>query len=256
MPNLVEWADNSIEKSVGQPILPHLVVVLNATELSIDESQWDVKETTKRFLHDFKKAFESLPIEVLERVSSWSSSGKNVETTEELLEFYYSSVSIVRVPAKGNCMLMHEQVGKLYRQIAIKCNDSHYMKGKLQMLANGDDLQSYLHTAFDNFANDLKAPFDFIETGRMLSPVDSSFRKKILKFAIVTKDCATRSRDDLEGILGYVSVLVSSSLMLDKERKSRLGEFQLIITYVYAPFRPRVKYSLNLESALVRGAYS
>ncbi|KAI9662379.1 MAG: hypothetical protein M1821_008546 [Bathelium mastoideum] len=222
LPNLIQWAENSIEKSLGQPILPHLVVVLNETSLSVNADQWDVKKTTELFLHDHRNALEHLPDELKGITASWRSKGKRIETTKDLLECYYSSVDIVRVPDKESYMLMHKQVAKMYNEIATKCNTSQYTKRKLRMLINGDDLQFYLKVAFDHFADTLDAPFDFIKTGRRLNPIDPSFSTNILQVSISVMENTADGRN-LEKLFTRVAVMVASCIMLDMDRKRRPG---------------------------------
>lgn len=162
MGKLVEWASTSFESSVGQPALPHLIIALNATELAIDPSQWDVSQATKKFLSDMEKGFESIP-KLQDCVERWRECGREIRTTEDLLKCYYSSVTIVRIPAKGRYMLMDEQIMKLKKEISNKSHQSHYTKKRVRMLSNSDDLQLYLQFAFDHFSKSLDVPFDFVK---------------------------------------------------------------------------------------------
>ena len=61
---------------------------------------------------------------------------------KDLLECYYSSVRVVRIPKKGRYMLIDEQVSKLHQEIGLSCNDSFYAKRRARMLSNSACLPS------------------------------------------------------------------------------------------------------------------
>lgn len=50
---------------------------------------------------------------------------KKPHSTRELLEYYCSSVTVVRIPMKGRYMQVDEQVGKLQQIISDKSAFSH-----------------------------------------------------------------------------------------------------------------------------------
>ena len=47
---LIEWAAAALEKSSNQPILPHVIIVLNASPPDIDPTKWVVVEITSRIV--------------------------------------------------------------------------------------------------------------------------------------------------------------------------------------------------------------
>ncbi|KAI4241569.1 MAG: hypothetical protein L6R42_011234, partial [Xanthoria sp. 1 TBL-2021] len=90
---LVGWASASFEKSLGQPALPHIIIALNATDLAIDASQWDVKEATNKLLSSVETAINTIPA-LQDHVAWWRANGRVIHTTKDLLECYYSSVTV------------------------------------------------------------------------------------------------------------------------------------------------------------------
>ncbi len=84
---------------------------------------------------------------------------KKISNTRELLESYYSSVTVVRIPSKGRYMLIDEQIGKLKDVIASKCAESHAHKKKIRMLLNAERLPQYVDSAYRSL---------FAEIGRTL----------------------------------------------------------------------------------------
>ena len=225
---LIQWASASFEKSLGQPALPHVIIALNATDLSIDRSQWDVEEATRKFFSDVEACIEGSVRRnsVLSmQIDEWRRKGRLVNTTKDLLECYYSSVTVVRIPTKGRYLLIDQQVGRLQTEIMIKCNESLYKKRRVRMLSNSDDLQLYLELAFDHFSQNLMAPFNFVEVGLKINPIPMHFGGNIQKLAITTKERHPNFTVAL--VFSHLSLMVASCIMLDIHRNRRLGELRL-----------------------------
>lgn len=128
---LLKWASSSIEKSVNQPTLPHLIIVLNATEVVPQEALWDTNQATKEFMRDIAGAVHRDP-EVRATARDWSQrKGRRIENTEELLKCFYSTTTVIRIPAKGRYMLLENQVTKLRQQILGCCQASLETKNQV-----------------------------------------------------------------------------------------------------------------------------
>lgn len=225
---LVGWASASFEKSLGQPALPHIIIALNATDLAIDASQWDVKEATKSLLSSVETAINTIPA-LQDHVAWWRANGRIIHTTKDLLECYYSSVTVVRIPMKGRYMLIDQQVEKLHTEIMMKSNQSHYKKQKVRMLSNSDDLQVYLQLAFDHFAQDLDTPFDFVSVALKINPIPSDFGGNILKLAVSISSRHPSWR--VVDIFEQLGLVVASCIMLDIYRHRRLGQSMLSTSF-------------------------
>ena len=223
---LVTWASESYEKSLGQPALPHVIIVLNATDLAIDARQWDVAEATRKFFSDVETSIERIPgLQAL--LAYWRAEARSIKTTKDLLECYYSSITVVRIPTKGHYMLMDEQVAKLHTEIVVKCSQLHYKKKKVHMLSNSEDLQLYLQLAFDHFSQNLDEPFNFVKVALKVNPIPSDFSGNILKLAVAIKD--HHPLWTLATIFEHLSLMVASCIMLDIDRHRRLGKRQMHI---------------------------
>ncbi len=98
---LIKWGAASIDKSINQPVLPHCIIVLNATDPNVDEKEFDVVKATQMFLSDISDAIRREPV-LQQYAQIWHQRGRHLNTTKELLECYYASISIVRVPYKGS----------------------------------------------------------------------------------------------------------------------------------------------------------
>lgn len=219
---LVSWASASIEKSLNQPALPHVIIALNATDMSIDQNQWDVNEATKKLMSDIKGAVNRVP-EFQNLAHFWGIRGKTVNTMQDLLECYYSSITVVRIPTKGRYMLINEQVRKLHQEITTKCTTAYNTKKKVRMLSNSDDLHIYLQSAFEHFSHSLDTPFNFVEVALKNSPIPLDFRGNILKLAIAIRD---HPKLFLTGpqIFDDLSEMVASCVMLDLARHRLMGK--------------------------------
>lgn len=218
---LIAWASESYEKSLGQPALPHLIIVLNATDLAIDASQWDITEATRKFLSDVETSIERIPaLQAL--LAYWQTEARSIKTTKDLLECYYSSITVVRIPSKGRYMLMDEQVAKLHTAIGVKCSQSHSRKKKVHMLSNSEDLQLYLQLAFDHFSQNLDEPFDFVKVALRINPIPSDFSGNIVRLAVAIRD--HHPSWTLANIFENLSPMVASCIMLDIDRQRRLGK--------------------------------
>lgn len=153
----------------------------------------------------------------------WRERQRQVDTVEELLLSYYSSVKVVRIPTHGRPNLISEQIRILYKCIQDDCTTARLRKGKLRMLLNADELQPYLQFAFDHFACDLETPFDFVQASFVNSPIPSDFGGNILKLAI-------NMMDVWENVaLGHIlftelSYMVASCIMLDSARHGIKGK--------------------------------
>ena len=231
---LIEWASASFESSLGQPALPHIIIALNATDLSINAEQWEVEEATRKLLFDIENSINKVPA-LQSHIQKWRAVGRSISTTKELLECYYSSVTVVRIPTKGRYMLINEQVGKLHTEIVTKCNESQYKKRRVRMLSNSDDLQLYLQLAFEHFSQALDTPFNFIEVSLKINPIPSDFSGNILKLAVAMKD--HQPTFTVAAIFDCLSLMVASCIMLDIHRHRRLGQLMFecyhYFRYVY-----------------------
>ncbi|KAK8017814.1 hypothetical protein PG993_014140 [Apiospora rasikravindrae] len=232
---LLHWGAASIDKSLNQPVLPHAVLVLNATDTSVDEREWDIASATELLLSDIRGAITREPA-LQEHVRTWRARGKSINSTQDLLECYYTSISVVRVPYKGSYMLMHEQAGKLSALIKDRCARSHLRKKEVRMLASTERLQFYLQAACDHFTRDLETPFDFIKETLRHSPVSRNFQGNILNLALLIRDQSRNVlvRNRAEAIFRAMAPMIASCVMFDTVRQNLLGSASQLLDDRYA----------------------
>ena len=152
----------------------------------------------------------------------WRRRGKHIESVEELLLSYYSSIRVIRVPTDGRPKLISDQISKLYDEIHKACDASRQSKRNLRMLLNAEELQSYLQFAFDHFSSSISHPFDFVAASLYNSPIPLDLGGNILKLAITTMQ-TRKNKLDGPRIFGELSYMIASCIMLDSARRKIRG---------------------------------
>lgn len=242
---LIEWAAAALEMSSNQPVLPHAIIALNASELSIDIEQWDVQFATKWMMKSVQASLSSNVI-LKRHAQIWRNRGKFIDTVEDLLLSYYSSITVVRIPGNGRPKLMKDQMEKLYKEISYSTDAAKKSKRELRMLLDSEELQTYLQFAFDHFSNNLDQAFDFVQASFIYNPIPSDFAGNILKLAVSMME-VWQNKLDGEGIFRELSHMVASCIMLDSTRNKTRG--MNIATYFTACIvRPQHSAALDTLS--------
>ncbi|KAI1446662.1 FabD/lysophospholipase-like protein [Annulohypoxylon stygium] len=231
---LLQWGSSSIDKSLNQPALPHAILVLNATEMTND-NEWNIETATNLFLEDIKDAIFREP-RFSDQIRMWKDTGRDIRSTRDLLECYYASITVVRIPSRGRYMLMDEQAGKLFESINRKCQESLCSKKSARMLATAEELQRHLQAAYDHFSKDLTTPFDFIKEALRHNPIPLDFGGNILNLAVAIKQNCSFLQEDTEKIFDKMVPMVSSCIMLDAVRQNLMGSTIQLLDDAYVEF--------------------
>lgn len=137
--------------------------------MTTDDNQWDPDFATNKLLDDYKDSIHKVPY--LQKIISNGRIQRSIKTTRDLLEYYYFSVTVLKIPRKGCYMQIDAQLMKLSSIISDKCAASNAFKKRTRMLLNAERLPRYVNAAYDHFTRDLDEPFDFLaEARRHLSP--------------------------------------------------------------------------------------
>jgi hypothetical protein len=92
---LVDWAASALEKSSNQPVLPHAVIVLNASEHEIDTELWDVEVTTRKIFNSVSSPHTIYQNTKFQKYAQfWRERSREIETLEQLMLSYYGSVQV------------------------------------------------------------------------------------------------------------------------------------------------------------------
>ena len=152
----------------------------------------------------------------------WREKKRPIESIKDLVQSYYSSLRVVRIPEQGRPNLISGQVRKLYHEITVACEKSLLSKRSLRMLLDADELQPYLQQAFDHFSTDLDTPFDFVQASFTNNPIPLDFGGNILKLAINIMEVSDPQFDAIT-MFNELSVMVASCIMLDSARHGTKG---------------------------------
>ncbi|KAI1362066.1 FabD/lysophospholipase-like protein [Xylaria arbuscula] len=232
---LLDWGSSSTDKSLNQPTLPHAIIVLNATE-NVDEKEWDVRTATDLLLESIRDAIFREP-RFEEHANVFRQTGRRINTTKDLLECYYASITIIRIPTRGRYMLIDKQINKLYGIVNKKCQASLLTKKRVRMLATAERLQIYLQAAYDHFSNDLDTPFDFVKEALKHNPIPRDLGGNILTLALSIKlNCENTMRNNIIQIFDRMVPMISSCIMLDSVRQNLMGTTVRLLDDAYVEF--------------------
>jgi energy-coupling factor transporter ATP-binding protein EcfA2 len=223
---LVDWAAAALEKTSNQPVLPHAIIAFNASENDIPEELWDVDYATQALLDSLSRTvYQNATFK--KYAQFWRERDRQIESVQELVLSYYSSLRVIRIPTIGRPMLIRAQVEKLSDMIRWASKEARESKQESRMLLDADELQPYLHFAFDHFADNLQTPFDFVQASLTNSPIPHNLGGNILKLALQImerwEDVARAST-----IFEELSYLVASSILLEATKQRILGSPQQI----------------------------
>jgi len=219
---LIQWAASSVEKTLNQSALPHLIIVSNCIDPSADAGEYNVKSATERLLASASRAVAEIPI-LREHAQYWRAKGREILTAEQLLLCYYSSISVVGIPRKGRYALLNEQVAKLNTQIKRRCDESRQTKKRSHLTLNAEEFQAALSVGFDHFSRSLDEPFDFVETSSKLNPMSTDFGGNILRLALAIRKSKMTGASGAE-IFQHLGPMVASCVMLDYVRHHIKGK--------------------------------
>lgn len=221
---LIEWGVASLEKSINQPTLPHAIIVLNDTDLAISSEEWEVDSATQNLLEANRDCLNprSGSHYFIQLAKEWRAKGKAITDILDLIQCYYSTFKVVRIPTKGRYQRMYEQVKKLHRLMSESCASSFITKRQARMLATSEELSLYLQSAFDHFAGTIDEPFNFIKVSLQINPIPDNFGGHILQLARAIQ--SNGRRRESHWIFEKIHYLVASSVMLDcvRHRKGML----------------------------------
>ncbi|KAF2173984.1 hypothetical protein M409DRAFT_62174 [Zasmidium cellare ATCC 36951] len=227
---LIRWGVASLEKSLNVPRLPHAIVVLNMSNVEVDE--WNPEIATEAFLnsigarsglgddHEFKTL-----------AANWKrGTDDEITNTYALLHKYYSSFTVVRVPSgAGRFTLLEQQAGVLQRVIEDKCAESFIVKNRYHMPVTSDGVTRYLQAGFDHFAKTLDIPFDFIKAELKNNPLPEDFADHIWALLLMILQLPALQPEQIMDTLGKY---VASCIQLDAMQRDEGPVADLFRGYV------------------------
>lgn len=214
----IEWAKSPNETSINRPILPHAVVALNASHPDVDPQEWDPIYATNSLMSSFAGAVDR-DSRCRELRDYWIAKGRQVGNTQDLLECYYSSVTVVRIPGVARYMMIDQQVAKLNDSISQRCAEAFKTKRRSRMVSDSDSLNFFMQSAYEHFSHDLYTPFNFKDVSFRMEPMSMDFGGNILKLAIAM----TKIHSDAQRLFADLSPMIGSCILLDCVRRKLKG---------------------------------
>ncbi|KAI3317161.1 hypothetical protein HD806DRAFT_515838 [Xylariaceae sp. AK1471] len=237
---LIQWAAAAIETSSNQPVLPHAIIALNATEHDLEDRLWDVRDCTETILIDLGQTVNN-NVTFKKLAQFWRERGKRIDNLLDLILCYYSSIQIIRLPAEGRPKLIEEQIQKLYHGTLAGCIAARCARYQARMLLDVEDLNEYLQEAFSHYSKTLDSPFDFVQASSRNSPIPPDFGGNILKLALdMMRNLKPEIHTDARRLFFELSYMVASCIMLDSARHNNKGSAAQIFP----------KYINHLDDAL------
>lgn len=248
---LLEWANSVRTSAVNRALLPHLVVVLNLSEPDSSQradqsSFWDPEVTTATILNEHQNAlFDNETIRkhriTLERL------GTRVQTLEELLNYFYSSVQFIRLPNGKDCARLSRQLQLLHSMINCTSSSAQEAKRCAKMRLPSEDLNLFFRLAFDHYSTKLDIPFSFLETIFSLHPLPNKLASNYFDIMRAAKIADERAGRPAAEFCDVIVPTICSSIALDAFRtwKRLPGTIPDI-------FKPE---SQNHDGAIIPGTY-
>lgn len=202
--------------------MPHVIIVLNFADPSINSTGWTVKSATDSLLSTYSNAV-SENAGVKDLATFWQERGKVIKTTKDLLHCYYSSVTVVRVPQKGRYGLVDSQIAELNLQIERRCGEARENRKRFRISFNSEEFQSALSIGFQHFSNRLDEPLDFVQISCKSNPIPKDFAGNILRLALAIKDDLKMRGKTGRYIFQHLGHMVASCIMLDYVRHEIKG---------------------------------
>jgi hypothetical protein len=202
-------------------VLPHAIIALNESPNELPHWHWHAEYATRWLLDKYHGIIHN-NFNFEPYVQFWRRRGRRIDSLEGLLEMYYSSVTVIKIPSIGRPNLISQQIEKLYEEIKFSCKKSRAAKQSVRMLFTADELHPYLVSAFDHFATNLDEPFDFVQFSFTNSPIPLDFAGSIVKLAIKAMKFQ-RSRVSMTEIFRELSYIIASCIMLDTARHRKIG---------------------------------
>ena len=234
---MLEWGHRSLEKSTNQPALPRAIVALNATEIDVDESEWDIKKATASLLDSVSNALHPQHGVPSFQVYTefWKQKGLTITSVYDLIRCYYGAFHVVTIPRGGRYSILQRQVQALRERIVECCSESRQARERARLRFTSEALQVYLQAAFKHFRQTIDEPFDFKKVSFQVNPIPANFGGRILELAeaVYASYYRQQERPTTDVVFTEMSRMIASCVLLDVHRHHK-GIYQAILLKSFA----------------------
>jgi hypothetical protein len=208
---LLKWG-RVLETSVNQTALPHAIIVVNISNIGVASETWDVCHSTNQLLGAVQNSLSEEPyLKALKR--HWRHRGRKIKSVSDLIHCYYSSFKVVHIPGEGRPNLLLSQIDKLRAEMVSCCEESYHAKRRARMLLKWDELEIFMHAAFDLFSTNLETPFNFIEVSLKTNPIPKTIGGNILQLAIAMQRKSPKTKS--ARVFAALSNVAASCVLLN-----------------------------------------
>lgn len=220
---LLQWGEESLEKSVNNPTRPHIIIAINAAGVDVPRERWTPETAKENLLSCAEPCLTDDPF-VARLARQWRRSrDTRINSIEDLIHCYYSSFTAVRIPQQTRLGLLQQQVDILRDQINQRCAESHEEKSIRRLLSSSDDMIVYIQSAFDHFTSiqGLDTPFDFVQESVRLNRIPQDFADHLIQLMLKMR---REQRVSTRYLFDKLSRVVASSIVLHCTRYHPLGK--------------------------------
>lgn len=201
-----------------------MIIALNKSNNQTPEDQWSEVNATANLL-DAANAQIHTNATFVRLAERWKHPYYRVDTMKKLMECYYSTVHVVRLPQKDRYQLVDQQRKLLQGLLRRCCEHARAEKEERGLLTDVDEFGMYLSMAFDHFSLSLDKPFNFVEASLDRNPIGSKVGDDLL-FFIILFGFFVECQDDMSTLFNNLTPFLASCILLRAARKKHIGKFQ------------------------------
>jgi hypothetical protein len=228
---MVEWASTGLDKSAHQPVLPSAIIILNklanvsASQDDLFSHYKDIGYVTMTWLEQNRDVHKNSP-KLKEYTEFWKLKGKSdIKTMKELLEIYYSNISVVVVPFISGSQpeTFLDQIQKLYDEIYNNQQSAITKRLAVRMRFNSSEFEHNVQLALDHFSGHLDVPFDFAMAALKDRPISPNFSEHITR--VIIKWTERYPDMSIHAVLLRISPLVASCIIFNASHSGHRGRY-------------------------------
>jgi hypothetical protein len=183
MEQLISWAYDAHGRTANQEVKPALLYIINQDNLLDFETWTDIDKATKIVLAKLRRSER-----FSKEQSLWRERGRHIETADQLLLCYYSSVKVVFIPQFlpdhpiCEAVDVHKQYNILYRQIADLSWVSSNLRERVGVLFDLETLTRHSMRVLNSLSNNFESSVDLHKLAEPFQAYPTNFKSHVLNF--------------------------------------------------------------------------
>jgi hypothetical protein len=222
MAQLVDWAHDAHDFTTNQGVKPGLLYVVNQ-DSHADFKQWaNVEFATDKIMDKLKKSRR-----FVKEQKVWKIRGVNVESADQLLHCYYSSVKVVFIPQflpenpACEALDVQKQYDTLYKEITSLSWRSSESRKKAGLLFDLGNLARHSIGVLEHLAKDYRSSVDLKQLAEPL-PYPTNFKTHVLNVLSRLQNMSSNNRNGnqigseaslIERACAYLAICISGEIL-------------------------------------------